>query len=148
MPDWGSLLKKTGLVGGGLLATAAGGLAIAGSLPPPQTVNPDTVLSYYMGAKYGGYGGIGGGLIGSLTASRLGLGAKGTILGGLLGAGVGSILGASTVMSEMQAGAMIANTRGMTEQTMSAGTYSALEQMSALRADIARLHRPIRGMGY
>jgi hypothetical protein len=151
MPGLGSILKKWALVGGGGMAALAGGVAVGGALPPPQNVNPDTVLSYYMGARYAAQGGAAGGAVGGFAGafygSRTGMGAKGTLLSSLIGAGIGGIIGAATA-PDVGAGAMVANTMGMTDQAMSAGTYSALGKMAALRADIARLHRPIRGMGY
>jgi len=152
MPNWGSALRKFGLIGGGIMAASAGGFAIAGSLPPPQNVNPDTVLSYYMGARYGIESGAAGAAVGGLAGVLYGLnsrslGVKGTILSGLLGAGIGGILGAA-VAPNVGAGAMVANTMGMTDQMMSGGTYSAVNKIAALNASIARLHRPIRGMGY
>jgi hypothetical protein len=150
MPNLGSSLRKWGLVGAGGVGVSFGVLGAGAMLPPPENVNPDRILSYYYGAsRFGMPGGLVGGAAGAYLGVRFGgLGVKGSILTGLLGAGVGSIVGTAAGVSQFSGGAMTSGARGMMEQSVSAGTYATLSQMDALRANIARLHRPIRGMGY
>lgn len=142
-----------GMVGTAGYVGVTSAVAAGAALPQPEGVNPDTIMSYYMGAKYYGAPGAGLGMgLGGYIGSRLGGTARGKILGALLGGGMGAItgglIGTSAGAGAAAQGAMVGNRPGMTEQFLSAGTMASLSQIAALNANIARLHRPIRGMGY
>jgi hypothetical protein len=71
---------------------------------------------------------------------------------GLLGMGAGALIGAGAGfgmgMSAYRRGAANYPGPGMNESFMGPSTQMSLLQIEMLRSDIARLHRPIRGMGY
>jgi len=84
------------------------------------------------------------GPIGAMGRSKFGK-YGGAIGGAIVGAGLGLMAGRMAV-GTVKSGAYTGGSMGATgEQTRMSGSLASISQ---LRADIARLHRPIRGMGY
>ena len=135
-----------------LVALGAGTAAMGLNASPANT---DNMLGWGFGLSkpqfYGPTTGLGilfGSTLGKLAGSWLGgnvakFGIYGGIIGGLAGFYTGVRMGKNVYMSGVGP-----NTADQTQVYMSGSTYASLAKTDALRRSLARLSRPIRGMGY
>lgn len=142
--------RAPAIAGGGIIAAGMGASVAAGMFSrPPEGFDEDRIagmLWSFTGAQAIG-GAILGGALGMIGGRYLSRGSVGwTMAGGALG-GIGGYLAGGGSQYSMYA-KQLPHPSQPGQQFMSGRTQESLSEISALRSQIARLHRPIQGMGY